>query len=100
PRPPPPTPFPYTTLFRSGILHDLGLILPSDIFPGGQWWRVLGCAFVHIGLLHLIVNMVSLWMVGPLLEKLWGRWNYLAIYLVSRSEEHTSELQSQSNLVC
>lgn len=66
-----------------GILHDIGLIQSSDIFPGGQWWRLLACAFVHIGLLHLLVNMVTLWMVGPLLEKLWGRWNYLAIYLVS-----------------
>ena len=36
-----------------------------------------------LGLIHLIVNMWSLWMVGPLLENLWGRWNYLAIYLLS-----------------
>jgi membrane associated rhomboid family serine protease len=65
------------------ILHDTGLILSQDVFPGGQWWRLLACAFVHIGLLHLLANMVTLWMVGPLLERLWGRWNYLAIYLVS-----------------
>ena len=67
----------------SEILHDTGLLRPTDIFPMHQWWRLLSCCFVHIGGLHLLVNMVSLWMVGPLLERVWGRWNYLAIYLVS-----------------
>jgi rhomboid protease GluP len=66
-----------------GILHDTGLIDSADIFPGGQWWRLLVCFFVHIGFLHLLLNMVTLWVFGPLLEKLWGRWNFLAIYLVS-----------------
>jgi rhomboid protease GluP len=67
----------------SEVLHATGSIRPSDIFPNQQWWRLLSCCFVHIGLVHLLANMVSLWMVGPLLERLWGRWNYLTIYLVS-----------------
>jgi rhomboid protease GluP len=65
------------------ILLDTGAISAPAIFPAQHWWRLLTCCFVHIGVLHLVVNMWSLWMVGPLLENLWGRWNYLAIYLVS-----------------
>src|SRR5262249_22904687 len=39
--------------------------------------------FVHIGLLHLGVNMYSLYVVGPLLERMWGTWRYLLLYLIT-----------------
>ncbi|MCP4445954.1 MAG: rhomboid family intramembrane serine protease [Myxococcales bacterium] len=37
-------------------------------------------AFVHAGWLHLIGNMVFLWLAGSLLEDRWGRWRYLVFY--------------------
>src|SRR5207248_2854033 len=39
--------------------------------------------FVHIGFLHLLVNMYSLYVVGPLLERMWGRWLFLLLYLIT-----------------
>jgi len=48
---------------------------------GGQWWRVLTCVFVHVGLWHLAVNMWALWNLGMLAERIYGRWLYLYIYL-------------------
>jgi membrane associated rhomboid family serine protease len=65
------------------ILDDLGSISAQEIFPGQQWWRLLTNMFVHIGVLHILLNCAWLWMLGRMLENLWGRWNYLAIYLVS-----------------
>jgi membrane associated rhomboid family serine protease len=49
----------------------------------GQWWRLLTCCFVHMGLLHLGVNMYSLYVIGPLQESMWGHLRYLTIYLIS-----------------
>jgi membrane associated rhomboid family serine protease len=65
------------------ILDDLGSISAPEIFPGQQWWRLLTNMFVHIGVLHILLNLAWLWMIGRMLENLLGRWNYLAIYLVS-----------------
>jgi membrane associated rhomboid family serine protease len=49
----------------------------------GQWWRLLAAFWVHIGLLHLAMNMYVLWVLGPISEKMWGRWRFLALYLIS-----------------
>ncbi len=49
----------------------------------GQVWRLLTCAFVHIGLVHLIVNMYSLSIIGSQVETYVGKWKYLAIYILS-----------------
>jgi membrane associated rhomboid family serine protease len=63
-------------------LHRLGAVSGPDLLAG-QWWRLLACCFVHVGGLHLLMNMVSLGVVGPLVELVWGRWRLLLIYLLS-----------------
>ena len=49
----------------------------------GQWYRLLTAAFLHYGLLHIAFNMYVLFMLGSQLERLLGRWRYLALYLVA-----------------
>lgn len=49
----------------------------------GQWWRLLTCAFLHGGILHVAVNMYSLHVVGRPVETFFGRGPYLAIYVLS-----------------
>jgi membrane associated rhomboid family serine protease len=66
----------------NGILATSGAIFGPYILQG-EWWRLLTCCFVHIGLLHLGMNMLLLYMLGPLLERMWGSWRFLAIYLLS-----------------
>jgi membrane associated rhomboid family serine protease len=41
----------------------------------GQWWRLLTSMFVHIGVLHLLMNMLVLWSVGPFTERYFGTRN-------------------------
>lgn len=50
---------------------------------GGEPWRLVTAMFMHIGLLHIAVNMYALWNCGPLAESLFGRKNYLILYLLS-----------------
>jgi membrane associated rhomboid family serine protease len=49
----------------------------------GQYWRLLSPAFVHIGILHIFLNMWCLWSLGRLLERLVGPFTTLGIYLLT-----------------
>src|SRR2546430_8236449 len=85
-RPPRSTLFPYTTLFRSAALRFLPwtIVLPLVAMRAARERR------------HPGVRFVVLWVAIALLVVLSSN-NFRTRY---RSEEHTSELQSQSNLVC
>jgi len=50
---------------------------------GGQPWRLLTCIFLHIGLLHILLNMWFLWNLGEWCESLFGHWTFAAVYLIS-----------------
>ncbi len=49
----------------------------------GQWWRLLSYMFLHIGIVHLAVNMWCLWDLGSLAEHIYGRVTFLAIYVIT-----------------
>jgi len=49
----------------------------------GEWWRLLTACFVHIGVIHLLMNMYALLSIGYLLEKLMGWRNFLLAYLLT-----------------
>jgi rhomboid protease GluP len=66
----------------SVILHQNGSLDAIDLLRG-QWWRLLSTCFVHIGLIHLLMNMYMLFAFGKQVEQMWGHWRYLVIYLVS-----------------
>lgn len=47
----------------------------------GEWWRLITSTFVHIGVIHLLMNMYALYSLGQYLEPVMGRWKFLAAYL-------------------
>jgi rhomboid protease GluP len=49
----------------------------------GEYWRLLTCIFLHIGLPHLLFNSFALLSFGRLAEAVFGHSRFLAIYLVS-----------------
>jgi rhomboid protease GluP len=64
------------TLFRLGALY------PPAV-QAGQWWRIGAASFLHFGALHLILNMVALWVLGPFVEFALGARKFLVVYLLT-----------------
>lgn len=47
----------------------------------GDRWRLITSCFLHIGIIHLLMNMFALADIGMILEKKLGKWNFLLIYI-------------------
>jgi membrane associated rhomboid family serine protease len=67
---------------NSTVFDKLDLV-PFRVAEYGEYWRLVGAAFLHIGPLHLLVNMIALGFVGPALERVFGHWRFAALYLLS-----------------
>lgn len=61
----------------------LGALWPNAVLMDHQWWRVITSAFLHAGLLHIGVNMISLWSLGRFLEPIIGSPRTFLIYAVA-----------------
>lgn len=70
------------------------------LVQNGEVWRLLTSAFLHAGLIHLVVNMYSLAIIGTQVETFIGKWKFLFIYLISAiSGNLLSLVFSQANVV-
>ena len=75
------------------LLQMLGSVIPG--FDVQNWllfwepvtlhepWRILTAAFVHGGIWHVALNMLTLWMVGRSLEPALGTWRFVTTYLLT-----------------
>jgi membrane associated rhomboid family serine protease len=66
----------------SGSLFAATALAPVQV-AGGGWWRLVTSGFLHIGLLHLVFNMVALWFIGRDVELVLGRLRFSVLYGVS-----------------
>lgn len=55
----------------------------NALINAGQWWRFVTPMFIHVNLPHLLVNMYSLWMVGPYVEKLYGSAKFVVFWVLT-----------------
>jgi rhomboid protease GluP len=67
----------------TGMLLNFGANFGASFVFDHEWWRPLTSMFVHVGLMHLLVNMYSLWAVGPFAERMLGDRVFLTLYLLS-----------------
>lgn len=71
----------YHGLSLRGVVQSGALDWP-DVVQGGQWWRVVTSMFVHMGMAHIGLNMVSLASLY-VVEWLLGSAMFLTTYVVS-----------------
>jgi membrane associated rhomboid family serine protease len=70
----------------SGVLDDTGspvfgaLAQSPELVAQGQWWRLLTAGFLHLGVVHLLVNMWSLTVLGAALEGRLGGTRFGVLY--------------------
>ena len=84
----------FTALVFLGQMLSQQLLSGSDLvlyygakdnaaIASGELWRLLTPVFVHANLLHIFVNMYSLYAIGPAVERYFGAVRFLAFYLLS-----------------
>ena len=66
------------TIYEFGAMHGRSI----QYFPS-QIWRLASAIFVHIGLEHCAMNMITLYFIGRQAEDIFGSWNFLFLYLMS-----------------
>lgn len=67
-----------TTLYNFG-----GLVNYDSMSNNSELIRIVTSLFVHGGLIHLLLNLYSLYLIGPQLESFFGKTKFLLIYLGS-----------------
>jgi rhomboid protease GluP len=64
-------------------LADAGALVPAFVRQNGEYWRVVTGAFLHGSVLHILVNMYSLYVLGQFVEVIAGARQMTIIYVVS-----------------
>jgi len=64
-------------------LVDMGALYGPLTVLKGQWWRLFTAMFLHAGMTHILMNMVSLYIIGRGAEMYFDAKSYLSIYLFS-----------------
>lgn len=77
------------TAFLSGNILDSNInaliylgAKENSLIASGQYYRLITAMFLHGGIVHLVLNMYSLKAIGPLVEKVYGKAKYIAIYFI------------------
>src|SRR5215831_8258202 len=79
-------------VFAAMVVSGASIVYPgtSDLVRWGanngvltllkQPWRMLTSNYVHIGIVHIALNMWCLWNLGMLAERVFDRWTYFLTY--------------------
>ena len=78
-----------TLVFLFGFLFGMGNSLVNAFanygpyIIDGEYYRLLTSAFVHVNILHFVMNMYALYIVGSQAEGFFGKAKFLIIYILS-----------------
>ncbi|WP_042223452.1 rhomboid family protein [Oceanobacillus manasiensis] len=63
-------------LIASGAKYNPAII-------AGEWWRIISSMFLHIGVLHLMMNMLAVYYLGSTVERIYGSIRFIIIYFLA-----------------
>lgn len=75
---------------------DLGLSY-HDVYNRKQYYRLITSSFTHVEILHILMNMFSLYNIGPLVELYFGHFYFLLIYFGSMIFGHLLSINIRHN---
>jgi GlpG protein len=55
----------------------------SALLENAQWWRIIGPAFIHYSMLHIVFNLLWWWMLGKQIEQKFGISSLLLLLVFS-----------------
>ena len=70
------------TTFFPALVPELGLV-PKLVVRDLRVYQLVTYMFIHAGLLHILFNMLALWMFGTELERMWGTRFFLKFYFIT-----------------
>lgn len=66
----------------SGVIYFMGAMSRQAV-AGGEWWRLISSAFLHVAIWHLAGNLWVLYQLGSFLESVLGTKRLLVLYAAS-----------------
>jgi len=69
--------------FPEEVLLAFGAKTNYWIHNGHQYWRLVTPIFIHVNLIHVLINMYSLWVIGPWVEKLYGSAKFVVFWVAT-----------------
>ncbi|WP_174613806.1 rhomboid family intramembrane serine protease [Virgibacillus ihumii] len=64
-------------------LIEFGAKYNPAIIENNEWWRIITSMFLHIGPVHLFMNMLAVYFLGVAVERIYGSWRFIFIYFLS-----------------
>ncbi len=64
-------------------LFVMGGMTRDAVSKDGEWWRLITCGFLHAGVVHLLCNGLALFGAASVVEGVFGRRWFFAMYLLS-----------------
>jgi membrane associated rhomboid family serine protease len=68
---------------QSSVSAQNDLVLFGPAVADGDYWRLISSGFLHVEIIHILMNMLSLYWLGRLVEPALGHARYVGIYLAS-----------------
>lgn len=70
-----------TDQYNTLVYHSFALV--KSYLEQGEWWRLFTAMFIHFDIQHIGYNMISLYVLGTVLEKEKGSIVFVLIYFIS-----------------
>ncbi|SFD54202.1 rhomboid family peptidase. Serine peptidase. MEROPS family S54 [Lentibacillus persicus] len=64
-------------------LIEFGAKYNPAIIEDGEWWRIISSMFLHIGIAHILLNMLAVYYLGTAVERIYGSLRFIVIYFMA-----------------
>lgn len=72
----------YLNNFSDVKLLDVGGLVHFNVVHG-EWYRIVTSMFLHFSFEHILMNMLSLFIFGKIVEAIIGSWRMLTVYFIA-----------------